>query len=31
MSREDELNVGGGDDRKTVIPLSLIEEDEMEG
>ena len=25
MSREDELNIRGGDDRKTVIPLSLTE------
>ena len=30
MSRKNELNVGRGDDGKTVIPLSLIEEDEME-
>ena len=31
MSREDGLNIGGGDDRETVIPLSLIEENEKEG
>lgn len=31
MSREDGLNIGGGDDRKTVIPLSLIKEIEKEG
>ena len=31
MSSEDELNVVGGDDRETVIPLSLIGEDEMGG
>lgn len=31
MSRENELNLGGGDDRKTMVPLSSIEEDDMEG
>ena len=30
MSREDELNIGAGDNRKTVIPL-FLEEDDMEG
>ena len=31
MSREDELNIEGGDDMETVIPWSLIAEDEIEG